>query len=188
MALTPSTMLPLGTPAPDFSLPNTNAEHGSNTVSLADYADAKVLVVVFMCNHCPYVVHVRNTLAQLGKDLAAKDCALVGISSNDVTTHPQDGPSYMTSEAQKSGYTFAYLYDETQDVARAYDAACTPDFYVFDQERRLAYRGQLDDSRPGNRVPSTGEDVRAAVDALLRGEQPSADQKPSMGCNIKWRG
>lgn len=187
MALTPSTMLALGTPAPNFELPNQNRQHGPNVVSLRDYADAKVLVVVFMCNHCPYVVHVREALAALGKDLAQLGCAMVGISSNDAAAYPADGPEAMSRECERAGYTFAYLYDETQDVAKAYDAACTPDIYVFDQDRKLRYRGQLDGSRPGNDIVPDASDVRAAVHALLAGQAPDADQVPSMGCNIKWR-
>ena len=183
MAVTPSTMLELGTSAPDFHLADTVS---GEVMSLADFHDAPVLVVAFMCNHCPYVKHLRKDLAEFGRDVQAKGAAMVGISSNDVTTHPQDGPEKMTQEAQDAGYTFPYLYDETQDVAKAYRAACTPDFYVFDGARKLVYRGQFDDSRPGNKLPITGLDLRKAVDALLEGRAVSAEQKPSMGCNIKW--
>ena len=183
MAVTPSTMLELGTSAPDFHLADTVS---GKAMCLADFDDAPVLVVAFMCNHCPYVKHLRENLAAFGRDVQAKGAAMVGISSNDVSTHPQDGPEKMAQEAQDAGYTFPYLYDETQDVAKAYRAACTPDFYVFDGERKLAYRGQFDDSRPGNKLPITGLDLRNAVDAVLEGRAVSQDQKPSMGCNIKW--
>lgn len=183
MAVTPSTMLELGTTAPDFHLADTVS---GKTLSLADFEDAPALIVAFVCNHCPYVKHLRESLAAFGRDVQAKGVAMVGISSNDVSTHPQDGPEKMAQEAREIGYTFPYLYDETQDVAKAYRAACTPDFYVFDGERRLVYRGQFDDSRPGNQLPITGADLRDAVDAVLEGREISADQKPSMGCNIKW--
>jgi peroxiredoxin len=178
-----STMLPLGTKAPDFRLPDTSGK----TVSLAEFANAPALVVVFMCNHCPYVKHIRNGLAQLARDYASRGVAVVGISSNDAVNYPADSPSKMAEEAKSAGYIFPYLFDETQEVAKAYRAACTPDFYLFDQEQRLVYRGQMDDSRPGNNVPVTGKDLRAALDALLAGKPASPQQKPSMGCNIKWR-
>ena len=183
MAVTPSTMLELGTSAPDFHLTDTVS---GKVMSLADFHDAPVLVVAFMCNHCPYVKHLRESLAVFGRDVQAKGAVMVGISSNDISTHPQDGPEKMALEAQDAGYTFPYLYDETQDVAKAYRAACTPDFYVFDGERKLVYRGQFDDSRPGNKLPITGQDLRNAVDSVLEGRAVSPDQKPSMGCNIKW--
>jgi peroxiredoxin len=182
MVLTPSTMLPLGTKAPDFSLPDT----GGKTVSLKDFAGKQALLVVFMCNHCPYVKHVAAGLAQLGKDYQAKGAAVVGISSNDVTSHPDDSPAKMAAEAKARGYTFPYLYDETQQVAKAYRAACTPDFYVFDGDRKLVYRGQMDSSRPDSGIPVTGQDLRAALDAVLAGKSPAAKQTPSIGCNIKW--
>jgi peroxiredoxin len=178
-----STMLPLGTKAPNFRLPDTSGK----TVSLAEFANAPALVVVFMCNHCPYVKHIRNGLAQLARDYASRGVAVVGISSNDAVNYPADSPSKMAEEAKSAGYIFPYLFDETQEVAKAYRAACTPDFYLFDQEHRLVYRGQMDDSRPGNNVPVTGKDLRAALDALLAGKPASPQQKPSMGCNIKWR-
>jgi peroxiredoxin len=178
-----STMLPLGTKAPGFRLPDTSGK----TVSLAEFANAPALVVVFMCNHCPYVKHIRNGLAQLARDYASRGVAVVGISSNDAVNYPADSPSKMAEEAKSAGYIFPYLFDETQEVAKAYRAACTPDFYLFDQEQRLVYRGQMDDSRPGNNVPVTGKDLRAALDALLAGKPASPQQKPSMGCNIKWR-
>jgi peroxiredoxin len=183
MVATNSTMLPLGTQAPDFRLPDTNGK----TVSLADFKNAPALVVVFMCNHCPYVKHIRGGLAQLARDYAPRAVAVVGISSNDVANYPEDSPAKMAEEARRAGYIFPYLYDETQEVAKAYRAACTPDIYVFDEDQRLAYRGQLDDSRPGNNIPVTGKDVRAALEAVLTGKPVPPNQKPSIGCNIKWK-
>ena len=183
MALTPSTMLPLGTTAPDFRLPDTNGK----TVSLADFKDKAALVVIFMCNHCPYVVHIRPGLAQFAHDYAAKSVGIAGISSNDVKNYPADSPAKMKDEAKNAGYTFPYLYDETQAVAKAYRAACTPDIFLFDRGRRLVYRGQFDASRPGNGIPVTGKDLRAAVEAVLAGKPTSEMQVPSMGCNIKWK-
>lgn len=176
-------MLALGTPAPTFTLrePATGA-----TVGLDDLA-GPALVVTFICNHCPYVRHVAAGLAALGRDLAVQGVAMVGISSNDVESYPQDGPEQMALEATRHGWTFRYLYDETQDVARAFSAACTPDTFVFDGQRRLVYRGQFDDSRPGNGLPVTAADVRAAVDAVLAGQSVNPDQRPSIGCGIKWR-
>jgi len=182
MVKTASTMLPLGTSAPDFSLPNVDG----STVSLGDYTDAKGLLVIFMCNHCPFVVHLRSALAEFGNEYQEKGLAIVGISSNDVGTHPDDSPEKMKEEAASAGYTFAYLYDETQDVAKAYRAACTPDFFLFDSDKSLVYRGQFDSSRPGNDQPVTGTDLRAAADAVLAGEDVSTEQTPSLGCNIKW--
>lgn len=182
MVLTPSTMLPLGTKAPDFSLPNVDGR----TVSLADFADKPALLVIFMCNHCPYVKHVAPELAILGREYQAKGAAVVGISSNDVSSQPDDSPEKMAAEAKARGYTFPYLYDATQRVAQAYKAACTPDFYVFDKSHRLVYRGQMDSSRPDSGVPVTGQDLRAALDAVLAGRPVPAEQKPSIGCNIKW--
>ncbi|HVL84903.1 MAG TPA: thioredoxin family protein [Pseudonocardia sp.] len=179
-----STMIPLGTPAPDFALPEPAT---GRTVALADLAAAPALVVTFLCNHCPYVQHVAAGLAELGRDLAARGVAMVGISSNDVLSYPQDGPDFMVTEAARHGWGFPYLYDESQDVARAYSAACTPDTFVFDGARRLVYRGRLDAARPGNGEPVTGSDVRAAVDAVLAGRPVDADQVPSAGCAIKWR-
>ena len=183
MSLTPSTMLPLGTAAPGFRLPETDG----GTVSLDDFKGAPALLVVFLCNHCPFVKHVAHELARLCKDYQAKGVAIVGISSNDVTTHPDDSPKMMVREKAEVGYSFPYLYDETQAVARAYQAACTPDFFVFDKSQKLVYRGQMDSSRPGNSVPVTGKDLRAALDAVLAGRTPADDQRPSMGCNIKWK-
>ncbi len=182
MAVTPSTMLPLGTQAPNFSLPNVDGQ----TVSLADYA-GKPLLVIFMCNHCPYVKHVADGVAQLAQEYQSRGVAVVGISSNDVATHPADSPEQMVHEAEQRGYTFAYLYDETQSVAKAYRAACTPDFYVFDKQHALAYRGQMDSSRPKSDMPVTGVDLRAALDAVLSGNEPQIKQTPSIGCNIKWK-
>lgn len=184
MALTPSTMLPLGTPAPDFRL--TNAVDG-RTVALADLKDKPALLVVFMCNHCPFVKHVAAGLAQLARDYQTRGVAMVGINSNDVTSHPDDSPDRMREEAQARGYMFPYLFDESQQVAKAYRAACTPDFFLFDKSRRLVYRGQMDSSRPDNGIPVTGADLRAALDAVLAGRSPAAEQKSSIGCNIKWR-
>ena len=183
MALTPSTMLPLGTAAPDFKLPDTNGK----IVSLADFQNQAALLVVFMCNHCPYVVHIRAALAQLARDYAAKNVGIVGINSNDVENYPSDSPVMMKNEVEAIGYTFPYLYDESQAVAKSYRAACTPDFFLFDQNRRLVYRGQFDDSRPGNKIPVTGKDLRAALDAVLAGRPVSENQKASIGCNIKWK-
>jgi peroxiredoxin len=178
-----STMLPLGTRAPDFRLPDTSGK----TVSLSDFQKAPALLVVFMCNHCPYVKHIRSSLAQLARDYQARGVAVVGISSNDVANYPADSPAKMAEEAKAAGYIFPYLYDETQQVAKDYRAACTPDIFLFDQDQRLAYRGQMDDSRPGNGLPVTGKDLRAALDALLAGKSVSPVQKPSIGCNIKWK-
>lgn len=183
MAATASTMLPLGTEAPDFSLPDTNGK----LVSLQDFKDAPALLVVFMCNHCPFVKHILDGLVGLIKDYQAKGLAAVGISSNDVADYPEDQPELMAKVAKQKGFTFPYLYDETQDVAKAYHAACTPDFFLFDKARKLVYRGQMDDSRPGNNFPVTGADLRAALDAVLEGKPPLAKQKPSIGCNIKWK-
>ncbi len=183
MARTPSTMTPLGTPAPTFSLLSTTG----TTVQLSDFAEAPVLVVVFMCNHCPFVIHIADALAEFAREYIAKDVAIVGINSNDVSKHPADSPEQMVAEAEKRGYVFPYLYDETQEVAKAYRAACTPDFFVYDRERKLAYRGQFDASRPESGIPVTGADLRAAVDALLAGKQPPEKQLASLGCNIKWK-
>ncbi|MEX0679727.1 MAG: thioredoxin family protein [Pirellulales bacterium] len=183
MVLTPSTMLPLGSKAPDFSLPNVDGK----TVSLADFKGAKACLIVFMCNHCPYVKHVAPELAKLAREYQAKGVAVVGINSNDVASHPDDSPEKMVAEAKSRGYAFPYLFDETQKVAQAYHAACTPDFYVFDEDRKLAYRGQLDSSRPDSGIPLSGRDLRAALDAVLAGKPVGADQKPSIGCNIKWQ-
>lgn len=183
MVATNSTMLPLGTKAPDFSLPDTSGKQ----VSLQDFNGSKALVVVFMCNHCPYVKHLQGALAQMAKEYRPRGVAFVGISSNDVENYPADSPAKMAEEARAAGYIFPYLYDESQAVAKAYRAACTPDFYLFDGEQRLAYRGQFDDSRPRNGLAPTGNDLRAALEALLAGRAVPTDQKPSLGCNIKWK-
>ena len=183
MALTPSTMLPLGTSAPEFRLPDTDGK----LVSLDDFRDSPALLVGFICNHCPYVKHIRHELAKLAREYQQKGVAVVGINSNDAVHYPDDSPEMMVREKAEVGYTFPYLYDESQAAARAYRAACTPDFYVFDRDRKLVYRGQLDGSRPGNPVPVTGKDLRAALDAVLAGRPVGDDQRPSMGCNIKWR-
>jgi len=176
-------MLPLGTKAPDFRLPDTTGK----SISLKDLLGAPALVVVFMCNHCPYVKHIRSGLAQLARDYLPRGVAMVGISSNDVANYPADSPAKMAEEAKSAGYLFPYLYDETQEVAKAYRAACTPDIYLFDQDQRLVYRGQLDDSRPNNGIPVSGKDLRAAIDAVLKGKEVPPEQKPSIGCNIKWK-
>lgn len=176
-------MLPLGTTAPDFKLPDTDGK----TVSIADFKDKSALLVLFICNHCPYVKHIRSGLAQLARDYQAKQVGMVAINSNDVANYPDDSPARMKEEVKSVGYSFPYLYDETQAVAKAYRAACTPDIYLFDKNQKLVYRGQFDDSRPGNGVPVTGKDLRAALDAVLAGEAISPDQKVSMGCNIKWK-
>jgi peroxiredoxin len=182
MVQTASTMLPLGVEASAFSLPDTTGK----MVSLDDFADASALLVVFLCNHCPYVKHVADGLSALAKEYQRRGVAVVGINSNDVESYPDDSPAKMAEEVKLRGYTFPYLYDESQAVAKAYHAACTPDIYVFDRRRNLVYRGQMDSSRPGNNVPVTGADLRAALDAVLAGRPVAATQKPSLGCNIKW--
>jgi peroxiredoxin len=176
-------MAPLGMKAPYFCLPDTNGK----TVALSDFEDAPALLVAFICSHCPYVKHVRGGFAGLARDYQARGVAVVAISSNDVVAFPEDSPAHMAEEKAAAGYVFPYLYDESQEVARAYRAACTPDFFVFDQDRRLVYRGQMDASRPGGNRPVTGADLRAALDAVLAGAPPLANQVPSVGCNIKWK-
>jgi peroxiredoxin len=176
-------MLPLGTSAPDFNLPDPSGKR----VSLADYKDAPALLVAFICNHCPFVKHIRKEFASFAKEYQARGVGIVAINSNDVENYPQDSPEKMAEEIKQVGYTFPYLYDESQQVAKAYRAACTPDFYLFDRNHRLVYRGQFDDSRPGNARPVTGADMRGAVDAVLAGQAVRTDQKPSVGCNIKWK-
>ena len=183
MVRTTSTMLPLGTYAPDFSLPDPSGK----TYALQDFAGKPALLVMFICNHCPFVKHVREELARLAKEYQEKGAAVVAIMPNDVENYPDDSPEKMAEEAANFGYDFPYLHDETQEVAKAYNAACTPDFYVFDAEQRLAYRGQLDDSRPKSDTPVTGADLRAALDAVLGGASPTLTQRPSLGCNIKWK-
>jgi peroxiredoxin len=184
MARTESIMLELGTIAPDFAL--TDVVSG-NTVRRNDFKGKDALLVMFICPHCPYVKHIETTLGTLGSDYAGKPLAIVAISSNDVTTHPADSPEGMKAQAQTHGFVFPYLYDESQDVAHAYNAACTPDFFLFDKDFRLVYRGQYDASRPGNGVPVTGEDLRAAIDTVLAGKPAPTEQRPSIGCNIKWK-
>ncbi len=184
MAATPSTMLSLGTPAASFVLPDAVS---GKVVSLEDFRDTPALLVMFICNHCPYVKHVRSVLASLTAEYRAKGVAVVGINSNDAAAYPDDNPEKMKEEARNAGYTFPYLVDESQDVARAYHAACTPDFFLFGRDRKLAYRGQMDSSRPGSSTPVTGADLRAALDAVLSGGAPSSSQIPSLGCNIKWK-
>lgn len=184
MSFTESTMLPLGSEAPPFALPDTIF---GNTIRLQDIASDKATVVMFICNHCPYVLHVNEELVRLANDYIARGIAFVAISSNDVVNYPQDGPDKMKEHAAKMKYPFPYLYDESQNVARAFDAACTPDIYVFDKDLKLAYRGRLDDSKPSNGIPLTGKDLRAALDALLAGQPVAEKQYPSGGCNIKWK-
>jgi peroxiredoxin len=176
-------MLPLGTEAPPFELPDT----AGNKVSISDFQDAPALLVVFMCNHCPYVKHIRDSFVELVKEYQSKGVAVAAINANDAEAYPDDRPELMAEDAETYGYTFPYLYDESQQVALAYRAACTPDFFLFDESRRLVYRGQMDSSRPGNGKALTGENLRAALDAVLAGEQVDPQQKPSMGCNIKWK-
>lgn len=182
MVKTASTMLSLGTQAPDFALSDVD----DSTVTRQKFA-GRPLVVIFMCNHCPFVVHIRSELARFAAEYQAKGVAVVGISSNDVTSYPQDGPEKMKMEAASAGYTFPYLFDATQSVAKAYQAACTPDIYLFDADHSLVYRGQFDSSRPGNGIPVTGSDLRLACDAVLAGQPVSNEQRASIGCNIKWR-
>jgi len=185
MAATPSNMLALGTKAPKFKLLDTVS---NKYKSFDDIKGKKGTVVMFICNHCPYVLHVNDEIVRIAKDYTDKGIGFVGISSNDVDNYPQDAPDLMTEQAKKVGYTFPYLYDETQEVAKAYKAACTPDFYVFDQNDKLVYRGRLDESTPKNNEPLTGKDLRKALDLLLAGEMiPDEEQKPSIGCNIKWK-
>lgn len=182
MVKTASTMRKLGSTAPDFSLVNVDGR----TVSLADFDSQPALLVIFMCNHCPFVKHIAPELAQLAEDYMPQGVAVVGINANDVANQPEDSPEQMIHEAEERGYIFPYLFDEDQSVAKAYGAACTPDFFLYDKDRRLVYRGQLDSSRPGNEIPVTGEDLRGAMDALLAGKPLPANQTPSIGCNIKW--
>ena len=184
MSLTESTMLELGTTAPDFAL--TDVVSGK-TVRRGDFRGQKALLVLFMCAHCPFVKHIEKSLGKLGADYAGKPLGIVAICANDVTTHPEDSPAGLKQQAKDNGFVFPYLYDESQDVARAYNAACTPDPYLFDADFKLVYRGQYDSSRPGNGVPVTGNDLRAAMDAVLAGKPVPKDQKPSVGCNIKWK-
>jgi peroxiredoxin len=183
MVKTASTMLPLGTEAPALELVNVDGQ----TVTLSDFAGAPGLLVVFMCNHCPFVIHLADELSQFAREYQAKGLAIIGISSNDASAYPQDSPEQMVHEAEQRGYTFPYLFDDDQQVAKDYRAACTPDFFLFDADKKLVYRGQFDSSRPKSGVPVTGEDLRQAADAVLAGQEISAEQIPSIGCNIKWK-
>jgi peroxiredoxin len=183
MVKTASTMLPLGTSAPGFSLPDIDG----NEVSLSDFSESPALLVIFMCNHCPFVKYIADVLAELAGQYQKQGVAVVGINSNDTASFPDDAPAKMAEEAKLRGYTFPYLFDETQEVAKAYRAACTPDFYVFNRDHELVYRGQMDAARPGNDIAISGKDLRAALDAVLAGRPPAEQQTPSIGCNIKWK-
>ncbi|MEP5340793.1 MAG: thioredoxin family protein [Algibacter sp.] len=183
MARTPSNMIPLETEAPDFNLFDTIS---GNTLSLKNLKGDKATVIMFICNHCPFVIHVNPIMVSIANAYAEKGIGFIAISSNDAINYPQDSPEKMAIHAKHEGYPFPYLYDEAQDVAKAYDAACTPDFYIFDVNLKLAYRGQLDDSRPGNGIPVTGKDLTHALDCLIEGKVDNTTQKPSIGCNIKW--
>ncbi|HEU4387228.1 MAG TPA: thioredoxin family protein [Blastocatellia bacterium] len=184
MVKTLSTMLDLGTKAPDFSLPDVVS---GNTVSPGNFKQKDALLVMFICRHCPFVKHVQDELARIGREYRDKNVGIVAISSNDAAAFPDDAPGSLKEMADELGFAFPFCYDESQETARAYSAACTPDFYVFNRDRRLVYRGQLDDSRPGNGIPVTGRDLRAALDAVVEGKDVNEDQKPSVGCNIKWK-
>ena len=184
MARTPSNMLPLDTPAPSFELYDTVS---GSLLDLDELKGEKGMVIFFICNHCPFVIHVNAELVRIANEYSPKGVGFAAISANDVENYPDDAPELMKKVAQREQYPFPYLYDETQEVARAYDAACTPDIYLFDGQSRLVYRGQLDDSRPGNDIPVTGSDLRGALDDLLSGREISGNQKPSLGCNIKWK-
>lgn len=184
MTVTPSTMLPLGTKAPEFALPDVVS---GKTISLKDFANRKALLVMFICRHCPYVKHVQDELARLGRDYAGKDIGIVAVSANDAASYADDRPDSLKEMATSLDFVFPLCYDETQEVAKRYTAACTPDFFLFDKDRKLVYRGQFDDSRPGSDVPVTGGDLRSAIDAVLTDQPVSRDQKPGMGCNIKWK-
>lgn len=185
MALTASTMLPLGTQAPDFQLLDVVS---NRTISLDTFAGKKALLVMFICRHCPFVKYIQTELAQIGKDYASEEVGIVAISANDIIQYPDDAPDQLKAMAEQLGFTFPFCYDASQETAKAYTAACTPDFFLFDADRKLVYRGQLDDSRPSNGKPVTGEDLRAAIDAVLADKPVNPDQKPSIGCNIKWKG
>lgn len=189
MALTPSTMMPLGTIAPDFTLPDLNSREcvSSKTLGLQQLKGKKGTLVMFICNHCPYVKHIKDALGLLGKDYQDSGIALIAINANDAANYPDDAPDKMTLFAKQNGFVFPYLYDESQAVAKAYGAACTPDLFLFDGDLRCVYRGQFDDSRPGNDIPVTGKDLRAAMDCLIAGKAIDARQIPSIGCNIKWK-
>jgi len=185
MAMTPSNMMPLGTIASEFSLMDTVT---GDALNLQQLKGSNGTVIMFICNHCPFVIHVNEELVRLANHYSEKGIGFIAISSNDAINYPQDGPEKMTIHAKENSYPFPYLYDETQEVAKAYDAACTPDFYLFNNELKLAYRGQLDDSRPGNEIPVTGNDLRKALDSVINAHTVDAVQKPSIGCNIKWKG
>jgi peroxiredoxin len=184
MSLTPSTMLPLGTRAPEFNLPDVVS---GKPISLASFSGKKGLLVMFICRHCPYVQHMKEELTRLGKDYQKKDVGIVAISSNDADNYPDDAPESLKQFAKSEGFLFPFAYDATQDIAKAYTAACTPDLFLFNKERQLVYRGQLDDSRPGSGKPVTGRDLRAALDAVLADRPVSSEQRPATGCNIKWK-
>jgi peroxiredoxin len=184
MALTASTMLPLGNKAPDFELPDVVS---GKLISLSNYVCKQAVLVMFVCQHCPFVKHIKEQLAALSSDYASSNLGMIAISSNDVNNHPDDAPEYLQAMAQELSLTFPICYDESQEVAKAYTAACTPDFFLFDANQQLVYRGQLDDSRPSNGKPVTGVDLRAAIEAVLAGKMVNAEQKPSIGCNIKWK-
>lgn len=184
MARTPSSMVALGNSAPDFRLPDVVT---GKVVARSDVAGPKGMLVMFICRHCPFVKHVQDELAKMGRDYAGRGVGIVAIGSNDAATYPEDGPQSLAEMAKELRFGFPYLYDESQEIARAYDAQCTPDFFLYDANRALVYRGQLDDSRPGNGVPVTGRDLRAALDALIEGRPISSEQRPSIGCNIKWK-
>jgi len=184
MALTASTMLPLGTKAPNFQLPDVVS---GKTISLSTFAGKQALLVIFLCKHCPFVQHIKDELARLGKDYVNRNVGIVGISANDVSKYPDDAPDKLKAMAEELGLLFPVCYDESQEIAKAYTAACTPDFFLFDADQQLVYRGQLDDSRPSNGKPVTGADLRAALDAVLAVKPVNPEQKPSVGCNIKWK-
>ena len=184
MALTPSTMLALGTLAPSFRLPDVIS---GNMVSLDNFKNKKALLVMFICRHCPYVQHVKEEIAKIGQSYKKKDIGIIAISANDINSYPEDSPESLKEMARELNFSFSYLYDKSQEIAKAYTAACTPDFFLFDKNRKLVYRGQLDDSRPGNNLPVTGKDLREAIDAVLEDKPINSNQKPSMGCNIKWK-
>lgn len=184
MARTPSNMIPLGSTAPNFNLPDTVS---GQTLQLTDVRGERGTLIAFICNHCPFVKHINTGLVELAKEFQEQGFGFVAISSNDVENYPEDHPDLMAQTAKEEGYSFPYLYDESQEVAKAYDAACTPDFYLFDAQDTLTYRGQMDDSRPGNDLPVTGADLRAAFQAMFEGKGVFGDQKPSIGCNIKWK-
>ena len=184
MVLTASTMLPLGTKAPDFELPDVVSR---KIISLSNYSGKKAILVMFICQHCPFVKHIKVQLSQLGSDYVNSNLGIIAISSNDISNHPEDAPEYLQAMAQELSLTFPICYDENQEIAKAYTAACTPDFFLFDGSQQLVYRGQLDDSRPSNGKPVTGADLRAAINTVLADEPVKIEQKPSVGCNIKWK-